>query len=92
MCFLHPVPLCMQFCKFSHLFPPANNGLLLRKAGQDLTCAQDVMVHLHRGHRFIVSSKGLLRRVESALTLTPGENIPLERESNPGRQITSAMF
>jgi len=45
MCFLfyHPIPVCMQFCEFFHLFPPAHNGLLLRKAEQDSTCAQDVL-------------------------------------------------
>jgi len=44
MCFfLHPVPVCMRICEFCHLFPPAHNGLFLRKAEQDLTCAKDVL-------------------------------------------------
>jgi len=34
-------------------------------------------VRSHTGPQFIVSSEGLLGRVESALMLTPGENIPL---------------
>jgi len=37
-------------------------------------------------------AEGLLGRVESALMLTPGEKYPLEKESNPGLQIASAMF
>jgi len=43
MCFFTSVPVCMRFCTFCHLFSPAHNGLLLRKAEQDLTCAQDVL-------------------------------------------------
>jgi len=49
MCFFTSSPVCMWFCKFCHMFPPAHNGLLLQKAEQDLTCAQDVRAFVHGG-------------------------------------------
>jgi len=48
----------MRFCKFCHLFPPAHNGLLFRKAEQDLTCAQDVLHTFEHG----ASVYSLIRR------------------------------
>jgi len=82
----------MQFCKFCYLFPPAHNGLLLQKAEQDLTCAQDVLRAFAHG----ASVYSLIRRTfgESGVRTDVNSrgNYPLERESNPGRQIASAVF
>jgi len=48
----------MQFCKFCHPFPPAHNGLLLRKTERVLTCAQDVLLAFAYG----TSVYSLIRR------------------------------
>jgi len=69
--------VCMRICEFCHLFPPAHNGLLLRKAEQDLTCAQDALRAFAHGTSIYSLIRRLLGRVESALMLTPEENIPL---------------
>jgi len=90
--FLHPVPVCMRFCTFCHLFAPAHNGLLLRKAEQDLTCAQAVL----RAFTHETSVYSLIRRTfgESRVCtdVNSGVKYPHERKSNPGCQIASAVF
>jgi len=63
-----------------------------KKQNRILTCAQDVLRAFVHG----TSVYGLIRRTFGESGVCTDVNTrgkyPLERESNPGRQIVSAMF
>jgi len=87
--FLHPVPVCMQFCKCYDLFLPALSGLLFQKAEQVFKCMQDVCVHLHQGPWFIliIASSGLLGECSRLIgtDVNSKGKIPLNRRLNRWR-------
>jgi len=62
--------VCLRFCKFCHLFPPAHNGLLLTKSGKGFNVCARCSACVRTRCLGLVSSEGLLGRVEFALMLT----------------------